>query len=208
MPVIVVTLKDRELQRVVITATTTTIGRDHRCDVAIDNPALSRHHATIQCHRGMFGLRDEGSANGIFVNGARVQGARLNDGDVISLGKFRLQFLMAGGPDVTELLDVGEALSLDEGHNPEMTMAISLADIEKMAVKSGELPGSGAGPRANAAPVGRSAAPVKVPLASARRQGSGDEKTGLNPLLVVAVVGLLGIVAVLSAALVWVVFLR
>lgn len=138
MPTITVTLKGRELQRHVITRVTTTIGRDLRCDITIDNPALSRHHATIQCHRGMFGVRDEGSANGIFVNGEQVQGARLSDGDVLSLGKFQFEFQMVGGPSVTDLLpDDLKPFDIDT-HNPEQTMAISLVDLKKMVAQRDE----------------------------------------------------------------------
>ncbi len=135
MPIVVVTLKGRELQRVPIRSLTTTIGRDHHCDIFVDNAALSRHHATIHCHRGMFGVRDEGSANGIFVNGQRVQGCRLNDGDEIALGKFRLHFQAEGGPPIDTLREAGSAPPALATSNPEQTTAISLVDLQRMAAQ-------------------------------------------------------------------------
>ena len=46
-----------------------TIGRDPQCDVVIDDPRVSRFHATLEWHRGMVVLRDH-STNGSFVRAA------------------------------------------------------------------------------------------------------------------------------------------
>ncbi len=43
-----------------------TIGRDPQCDVVIDDPRVSRFHATLEWHRGAVVLRDH-STNGSFV---------------------------------------------------------------------------------------------------------------------------------------------
>ncbi len=43
-----------------------TIGRDPQCDVVIDDPRVSRFHATLEWHRGIVVLRDH-STNGSFV---------------------------------------------------------------------------------------------------------------------------------------------
>ncbi|MCO4763929.1 MAG: FHA domain-containing protein [Myxococcales bacterium] len=143
MAVVIISLKGRELNRVPIVALTTTVGRDRQCDIVIDNPALSRHHATIHCHRGMFGIRDEGSANGIFVNGEQVRGSRLEDEDEIAIGKFKLRFVLAGGPDVATLAEATGSFNELTSGNPEATMAISLDDLHKMTKPSkGKPPGS------------------------------------------------------------------
>jgi ABC-type multidrug transport system ATPase subunit len=50
------------------------IGRGRECDVVLNDPMVSRQHATI--YRGRDGnlmIRDMGSANGTFVNGRRIQ---------------------------------------------------------------------------------------------------------------------------------------
>ena len=46
-----------------------TIGRDPQCDVVIDDPRVSRFHATLEWHRGIVVLRDH-STNGSFVRSA------------------------------------------------------------------------------------------------------------------------------------------
>ena len=42
-------------------------------------------------------MRDAGSLNGTYVNGERVEKARLRNGDEVQIGKFRMVFLDALG---------------------------------------------------------------------------------------------------------------
>ena len=88
MAELIVTLKGRELRRVPITKTDTVIGRDPSSDVRIDNPGVSRTHAIVRYRDFIFRVWDHGSANGLFVNGLRVDGHMLRDGDAIQVGKF------------------------------------------------------------------------------------------------------------------------
>jgi pSer/pThr/pTyr-binding forkhead associated (FHA) protein len=72
---------------------TTTIGRDPSRDVALSaDPTTSRQHATITRVNGGYVLRDEGSANGTFLNGMRVTEQGLSPGDAIRIGANQLQF--------------------------------------------------------------------------------------------------------------------
>ena len=41
---------------------------------------------------GTFTIEDQGSLNGTFVNRKRVEGAELEDGDELQIGKYRLTF--------------------------------------------------------------------------------------------------------------------
>lgn len=51
------------------------IGRDDSCDLMIDDPKVSREHAVIAPALGPFRkIRDLGSANGILIDGRRLQG--------------------------------------------------------------------------------------------------------------------------------------
>lgn len=69
------------------------IGRDETCDVTLDSPVISRRHALIKVHDALYALIDQGSGNGTFLNGKRVDGmSLLNDGDGIGIGKYRLRF--------------------------------------------------------------------------------------------------------------------
>jgi ABC transport system ATP-binding/permease protein len=50
------------------------IGRGRECDLVLDDPMISRQHATIYKDRsGGLMIEDMGSANGTFVNGRRIQ---------------------------------------------------------------------------------------------------------------------------------------
>jgi pSer/pThr/pTyr-binding forkhead associated (FHA) protein len=65
------------------------IGRGSDCDLALEEPGLSRRHAVVETlPEGLF-LRDLGSANGSFLNGTRVRDAALRHGDQIVLDSVR-----------------------------------------------------------------------------------------------------------------------
>lgn len=104
MAQLIVKLKQREMKRVPILRITTKIGRDETNDVVIDNPGISRHHASVIYDGRGFVVRDEGSANGIYVNGNKVRHAALTNGDVISMGKFRLVFSPGAGVPAQKLM--------------------------------------------------------------------------------------------------------
>jgi putative peptide zinc metalloprotease protein len=54
-------------QRVTLEAATTTVGRDDACDVVLDDPSVSRHHATITRGAQGYVVEDHGSYNGTTV---------------------------------------------------------------------------------------------------------------------------------------------
>jgi FHA domain len=86
------------------------IGRDSRCEVFIDNLAVSRRHARIGWEKGRFFVEDLGSANGTRLHGQPVRFADLEIGDVIEIGKFRIS--LAGQrhlPGVQETLLLGSS---------------------------------------------------------------------------------------------------
>jgi hypothetical protein len=68
------------------------IGRLAQSDIQIPSTDVSRRHAQITFGpEGCF-VSDLGSENGVAVNGKRIERHRLEDGDVIVLGKQRLLF--------------------------------------------------------------------------------------------------------------------
>ena len=71
----------------------TIIGRDPECDVPLDHPSISRHHAEVIGEKGRFRVRDLGSTNGTFVNGEPLSGEHtLAVGDRLRVGPFELTF--------------------------------------------------------------------------------------------------------------------
>ena len=72
---------------------THTIGRSAAASLQIDGPGMSRLHAEVTVAGASVLLRDLGSANGSFVQDARLTGLRvLNDGDLLRLGSVILKF--------------------------------------------------------------------------------------------------------------------
>jgi hypothetical protein len=71
------------------------IGRSRDCDLTVEDPNVSRHHAEVRPSGGSWIVRDLGSTNGVKVNGQKVDPGRaqsLKPGDVIELGTSRLNF--------------------------------------------------------------------------------------------------------------------
>ena len=76
-----------------VMGTVTRLGRSLSADVEIDEPSVSRRHALIVRQDGQTYLLDDGSRNGTWHNGVRVDRAVLSDGDTIDLGTARLSYL-------------------------------------------------------------------------------------------------------------------
>src|SRR5215210_8549435 len=64
-----------------------TVGRALTSDVPLLDPTVSRRHASLVADEAGIELNDLGSSNGTFVNGARVEHARVSPGDVLTFGK-------------------------------------------------------------------------------------------------------------------------
>ncbi len=85
-------------QRLALDRRLTRLGRHPQSDVTLDDITVSRRHADIErLAEGGYEIRDAGSLNGTYVNGARVERAVLANGDEVQIGKFRMLFLDALG---------------------------------------------------------------------------------------------------------------
>lgn len=74
----------------------TGIGRRDDNGVVLDDPKVSRYHATIIDTGANFVINDLRSANGVQVANHRIRGsATLNDGDVITIAGYRFTFELA-----------------------------------------------------------------------------------------------------------------
>src|SRR5437016_5264291 len=86
-------------QKVVVSKSPFTIGRLTDCDVVITDTRVSRVHASLVSEGGEYFIVDGGSRYGTFVNGARCNRARLQNGDSITVGAADLKLVfLAGGP--------------------------------------------------------------------------------------------------------------
>lgn len=79
-------------QRFEIEKQRTVIGRSQGVDIRLEDPNVSRRHAELRQEGTAYWVVDLGSTNGVEVNGARVERAKLEPGDEITLGESRLVF--------------------------------------------------------------------------------------------------------------------
>ncbi len=86
------------------------IGRDHNCTFQILDPQMSRMHVQIKRNSDSEGRLaiDYGSANGVCVNGERIDAdTPLDDGAVIRVGATSIIYSIQDDPDaqtITQLL--------------------------------------------------------------------------------------------------------
>ena len=69
-----------------------TIGRSKDCDIQLADPNASRRHAELRQEGAAYWLIDLDSTNGSQVNGHRTARAKLESGDVITIGSTDLTF--------------------------------------------------------------------------------------------------------------------
>jgi len=69
------------------------IGRTPDSAVFLDDVTVSRNHALVVRRDDGFYIDDLGSLNGTYVNRRRIESHRLEDGDEIQIGKYKLSYL-------------------------------------------------------------------------------------------------------------------
>ena len=83
-----------------LTQETLTIGRKIDNTLAIEDPAVSGHHARIVKVQAVFFLEDLMSTNGTAINGRPITRYQLHDTDVINIGRHRLVFQEHAAPNI------------------------------------------------------------------------------------------------------------
>ena len=89
---------------------TLVVGRASASDLPVFDPTISRRHAELTCDGIVIRVRDLGSSNGTFVNGARVTDASVSPGDTIAFGKVPFRVASITRP----LATLGSELVSDE----------------------------------------------------------------------------------------------
>ena len=76
-----------------ITGERMTIGRSPEAEVFLDDVTVSRNHALLVSRRDGLYIDDLGSLNGTYVNRRRIESHRLQNGDELQVGKYKLTYL-------------------------------------------------------------------------------------------------------------------
>jgi RsiW-degrading membrane proteinase PrsW (M82 family) len=105
------------------------IGRSSECMVRFEEPVVSTRHAMIAADGRHFHLLDQRSANGTFLNGARVDETQLRSGDVISLG--------TTGPQMQVVIENAETTDLTRHPPVHITQPLPTFDTNDMGAGTG-----------------------------------------------------------------------
>ncbi len=103
MSVIVVQRGPEIGQRFELSGPRLTAGRADDSDILLDDVTVSRHHAQLVARPdGGWDVVDMGSLNGTYVNRTSIERVELVSGDLIQIGKFRLQYVHAAEDHTAE----------------------------------------------------------------------------------------------------------
>ena len=94
MPTLVQTSGEQAGREIELAVGSTTIGRDQANDVVVRSTGVSRHHATLRWEPPFCRVLDQGSTNGTFVNGKRVEVQGLQSGDTLRTGPIEWKLLI------------------------------------------------------------------------------------------------------------------
>jgi pSer/pThr/pTyr-binding forkhead associated (FHA) protein len=70
-----------------------TIGRSPEAEIFLDDVTVSRNHALLVRRRDGLYIDDLGSLNGTYVNRRRIESHKLQNGDELQVGKYKLTYL-------------------------------------------------------------------------------------------------------------------
>lgn len=91
---LVVSFGDLVLHSLTLGKESISIGRRPYNDVPLDDLTVSGEHAVIVSEAGEWLVKDLNSRNGTIVNGTPVKSRRLQHGDLIEVGIYRLRYLV------------------------------------------------------------------------------------------------------------------
>ena len=134
---------DDVLREVALSGGVVTIGRQPDNLLQIDNPIVSGHHARIFWEKSHYVLEDNESFNGTYLNNRSVSRAVLGDGDVIVIGKHRIEFHSevgkrdASSSSVTQDRSSGWQTQVEKAAPPQLeaTMVLDTNKLKEMMAK-------------------------------------------------------------------------
>ena len=108
-----------------------TIGRAKDNDVVLQDTGVSKHHAYIERSGNSYVIVDNGSANGVFVNGYKVKKQNLKFWDEIQIFNHQLKFMASAKLQGEE--DSSQSPATQPKHDATMAVDIkSLGDLDAL----------------------------------------------------------------------------
>ncbi|MFT7619162.1 MAG: pSer/pThr/pTyr-binding forkhead associated (FHA) protein [Planctomycetota bacterium] len=129
------------VERRSVDSNTIVFGRDLSCDVVIDDGSISRQHAVVEKTNARWILKDLGSGNGVFIDGAKVRRVVLTRGSQFSLGEIVAITFLSDSDEVVEQEQAEVEKEVVAGPNEDLSAAPPVDGYEAIEVL-------GKGPRA------------------------------------------------------------
>ncbi|MCH7706061.1 MAG: FHA domain-containing protein [Chloroflexi bacterium] len=112
-------------QSIPLSTEATKIGRGSENDVVVDDPAVSREHATISFENGHYVVEDAGSSGGTIVEGTAAGGQTiLSSGSTLQLGETELVFMQSDSPAPMSGTGMGTGIGGGEPGRPGETLVM------------------------------------------------------------------------------------
>jgi predicted component of type VI protein secretion system len=121
---------NRLLEQRELSAERTTIGRAVDNDIVLPSNGVSKHHATIEKAGQSFVLVDNNSANGVYVNGERIQRHTLRFWDEIQIFDWVVRFMASRALPGDE---TGMADQPGASRNRDATVAFDISSLGDLA---------------------------------------------------------------------------
>ena len=93
---LIVRMNERSVQEFPLNRGHILIGRDKLCDVQLDCPSVSRHHALVVNSSDGVTIVDLGSTNGTLVDGEPVKQLTLQNSGVVAIGDCSIEYVAGG----------------------------------------------------------------------------------------------------------------
>lgn len=120
-------LKGRPIRSFTFHQKEVVIGRDPDADIFLDNAGVSRNHARFELTPGGYVLEDLGSANGTYLNDELITKKRVDDDDIVRVGKFALWLNLGEDQRAKAAADRKLSPSVNEG-----TVVLSNTQLDRM----------------------------------------------------------------------------
>ncbi|HVX62787.1 MAG TPA: ATP-binding protein [Pirellulales bacterium] len=105
MPSLFVFRGNNQGMRFELEADVLSLGREAGNDVQLHDTEVSRRHAELRRSDKTFTLTDQGSSNGTYVNGQRIQSHQLVNGDEVQMGGTVMLYTCLGDESTGDLAD-------------------------------------------------------------------------------------------------------
>ena len=129
------------------------VGRDPGCDIILSDSKVSRRHARFRRAGPDYFIEDLQSANGTLVNGEEISSLKLEEGNIVIIGKNSFHFVAATSSDLapagddanghskTITIDTGSLLSRWPADESEDALIRAKSDLEAL-YRIGQIAGS------------------------------------------------------------------